>query len=211
MADAGHDYAFVVRESPRQDLLRSGLLLLVVVPLPIFGVLLFLGIPNGTWPIAVVGEAVLLLLCIPAVILFRSIFVGVTATSIVERGMSGRRRFSPVAEVQSVVLAQTYNASSADTVAQLIVRDGQNGRMLRLRGVFWTEDSMRTIAAALPSPLEAPVEPFTADEFFTRYPGSAYWFENRPVVAAITLALILAACAALAVALIRLVGLPVSG
>ncbi|HEY0259364.1 MAG TPA: hypothetical protein VGC18_05880, partial [Lacisediminihabitans sp.] len=165
---------------PRRELIRTALLLCVVVPLPILGGLLLLGIPTGRWPIAVVGEALLLLLCVPALALFRGAFVEVTATSIVKRGAFGRRVVHPFADIKGMVLAQVYRTSSTDTLPQLLVLDRHDNRVLRLSGIFWREESMRAIALAIDSPLETPPDALTRRELRARYPGGARWLEPRP-------------------------------
>ena len=48
-----------------------------------------------------------------------------------------------------------------------------------MRGAFWTEAAMRQAAAAIGRPLEEPAEPLTPAQFFERFAGSAYWWENR--------------------------------
>ena len=202
---------FNVHIRPKPTLIRSGLLILLIVPLPIFTALVFLGLSNGSWPIGVIGEALSMLLCWLGLVLFRSTFVGVTATSIIEHGFFGRTRSTPLSGVASVVLAHTYNGSSAETLPQLIVRNQDGVRMLRLRGIFWTEESMRAVADSVGGSLELPPEPMTPTEFFQRYAGSAYWFENRPVLAGVAIAALLTACGGLVLGLMLLLGQPILG
>ncbi|WP_354568039.1 hypothetical protein [Glaciihabitans sp. UYNi722] len=211
MAGVDDAHAYVVRVRPKPALIRSGLLTLLIVPLPIFTALLFLGLPNGSWPVAVYGEIFCVLLCGIGFLLFRATFVGVTATTIVERSFFGARTISLTADVASMVLVHTYSTSTAETLPQLIVRDREGVRLLRLRGIFWTEESMRAVATSIEGELELPTEAITADEFFERYPGSAYWFENRPVVAAIAGALVITAGVAIVLGLMLLLGLPING
>jgi hypothetical protein len=46
-------------------------------------------------------------------------------------------------------------------------------------------------------------------EFFAAYPGSAYWFENRPWLMAGLLAAAIAACIGIVVAVMILLGMPI--
>ncbi|MCU1556149.1 MAG: hypothetical protein JWN09_144 [Microbacteriaceae bacterium] len=207
----GQARRFTVRIRPKPTLIRSGLLMLLIVPLPIFAALLFLGLSSGSWPIAVIGEALCMLLCWLGLVMFRATFVGVTTTSIVEHGFFGRATTAPLSEVASVVLAHTYSTSTTETLPQLIVRDRNGVRLLRLRGIFWTEESMRVIADSIGGDLELPPEAMTSAEFFDRYAGSAYWFENRPVVAGVGIAVLLAVCVGVVLGLMRLLGQPMAG
>lgn len=200
----------VARVRPRRGLLLNGLLVLFLVPLPVFGTLIVLGVPNGSWPIAVAGEAFCILLCAVGYLLFKSTWVAVSADAILERSLVGRQRSVPRARVHSMVLAFVYSGSSNETLPQLIVRDSEGSRLLRLRGIFWTEASIRTIAASIGGPLETVPNPLTAGQFFDRYAGSAYWFENRPLVAGTALAVALLVCAGLVLGLMRILGLPIS-
>ncbi|WP_394771008.1 hypothetical protein [Lacisediminihabitans sp.] len=198
-----------VRVRPKAGIVRSGLLILLIVPLPIFGSLALLSTQNGPWPYAAIGEALCLLLCSLGFALFRRVFVGVTSISIEERGLLGRHTSHPTADVATIVLAHTFGASSADTLPQLIVRNRAGTRILRMRGLFWTEDSMLAVANAIGEEVQVEKEPMSTAEFFARYPGSAYWFENRRGLTIAALAVALLVCVGVVLGLMRLLGLPI--
>ncbi len=205
------DRAVLVRIRPRQSLMISGLLVLFIVPLPIFGTLIALGVQNGLWPLAAVGVMFSILLCVQGYLSFRSTFVAVTATSIVERGFFGRTTSVPRSKVDTMVLAFTYSGSSSETLPQLLVRDNDGVRLLRLRGVFWTEESMRQVATAIGGALELPPEPMTSEQFFGRFTGGAYWFENRPALVVGAIGILLVVSVGLVLGLMLLLGLPIGG
>ena len=200
-----------VRVRPKRSLIRGGILTAVIVPLPIFAALLFFGLANGSWAIALIGEGLCMLLGWLGFLLFRGTYVAVTTTSIVEKGFFGRTTSAPLSEVESVVLARTYSGSTVDTLPQLIVRDSSGVRLLRLRGIFWTEESMRAVVDSIGGAAELPSEAMTSAEFFERYSGSAYWFENRPLVAGIAIAVLLAGCVGVVLGLMHLLGQPIAG
>lgn len=207
--DDVHDFAIQVR--PKPDLVRSGFLTLFIVPLPIFLTLVFLGLRNGSWPVAVYGEVVCALLCVLGLVVFRAIFIGITATAIIERGFFGRTTTAVLSDVASVVIVHTYRTSTAETLPQLIVRNRQGARLLRMRGQIWTEEAMHSVANCLDATLEQPQEAMTSQEFFTRYEGSAYWFENRPILAIVMVAIAIGLCVAIVLGLMRLLGQPIFG
>ncbi|TXN32469.1 hypothetical protein [Lacisediminihabitans profunda] len=198
-----------VRVRPKSGIVRSGLLILLIVPLPIFGSLALLSAQNGPWPFAAFGEALCLLLCWLGLALYRRVFIGVTSKSIEERGLLGRHTSHRTADVATIVLAHTFGASSADTLPQLIVRDRAGTRMLRMRGLYWTEESMLAVANAIGEEVQVVKEPMTSAEFFARYPGSAYWFENRRGLAIAALAAALLVCVGVVLGLMQLLGLPI--
>jgi hypothetical protein len=198
-----------VHIKPRRAALYSGLILTLVVPLPILGTLIGLGVSNGSWPAAAVGELLCLVVALTGFWLFRSIWVEVSATHITERGLFRKTTRTPLSEVRSVVLAFTYNGSSNEVLPQLLIRDERDLRILRLRGLFWTEASMREVADAVGIPLCLAPEPLTSAQFFELYAGVAYWFENRRTLAIGGILIILAVCVTTVLGLMRILGLPI--
>jgi hypothetical protein len=128
--------------------------------------------------------------------------------------LRGRGIFSPMvrvplARIARVDLVEVYIGGSTETVPQLLVRDAEGRRLFRLRGTFWHPGDLRTIATALPVPTTLAPEPITIAEFFRAYPGSAYWFENRPWLTAAMVALGIAVAVAIAVGIMTLFGMPI--
>ena len=199
---------YLIRLSPRVVLIRNAILCVLFVSIPVFGVLFFLGLRNGSWPVAVVGEAVSLAICALGYALHRSTFIGITHTTIEERGFFGLRSRVHKTDVANVVFANTYTNASPESVPQLVITDAKGGRLLRMRGIFWTVDAMRSVVASIDVPAVSHRESMSTREFFTRYPTAAYWFENRPVVATLATIGILAAVGAAVLLLVNLVGAP---
>ena len=210
MAVAKEEYGGDLRLRPRLGLLLSGVLVLIIVPLPIVATLITLGVPNGSWPIALICGAISIVVFFTGLHLFHTTEIVISSTQITERGFFSRSTSTPISAVNSLVLAHTFSLSSSETLPQLIVRNDHNDRILRMRGIFWTEQSMREAAAAIGSPLEEPADAITSRQFFEQYSGSAYWFENRRGLGVTIVAVIGLACIGVVLGLMRLLGLPVA-
>ena len=211
MAVAKEGYGDFVRLRPRRGLLWSGVLVLIIVPLPIVATLVTLGVPNESWPIALISGAISIVVFFTGLYLFLTTEIVISSTQITERGFFSRSVSTSISAVNSVVLAHTFSISSSETLPQLIVRNDRNDRILRMRGIFWTEQTMREAAAAIGSPLEEPVDAVTPRQFFEQYSGSAYWFENRRGLGVALVAVIGLGCIGGVLGLMRLLGLPLAG
>ena len=196
---------------PRRSLPWSGNLVLVIVPLPIVATLVTLGPPSGSWRISIIAEGMVLVLFLIGLFLLRSTYVVISADSFTERGFFRRAITTPISEVGSIAIAHTFSTSSSETLPQLIVRNGRGERILRMRGVFWTEGAMREAARAIGTPLEESAEPLTPHEFFEHYEGSAYWFENRRGLGIAVVVLVGLVCVGIVLGLMGLLGLPFGG
>lgn len=194
----------LVRVRPRAGLLGTAAVTSLLVTSPLFGVLYWLGVSAGTWAEVLVAHVIVLAGCV---------LVGARQLTVFTEVGDGRLRgngiFSPIVDVDldriaSVDLVETYVGLRPAPVPQLLVRGADGARLFRLRGNFWHEGDLQRIAAALPVPTTTVSEPIELAEFFRRYPGSAYWFENRlPLTAAALVggAILLAGAAAAAIVL----------
>lgn len=199
----------VVRIVPRRSLLVSALVSIVVVLVPVSAVLYWFAIPRGQalWialmQAIVVGGSLALLA--------RQLTVD---TVVADGELRGRGIFSPMVRVPldtiaSVDVVPVYVGQSPETVPQLLVRDAEGRRLFRLRGTFWHADDLTKVMDALPVPAQIVTEPMSFPEFFAAYPGSAYWFENRPWLMAGLLALVIVACIGIGVSVMVLLGMPI--
>jgi len=199
----------VVRLRPRRSLLWSGILVFIIVPLPIDATLLILGVTGGSWVIPVIGAAIVIAMFLIALYLLQTSYVTISATEIVEREYFTRPVSTPLSKVRTVVIAHTFSSSSSETLPQLLVRDAQGKRILRMRGVFWTEEAIRAAAAAIGSPVDEPADPLTSKQFFEQYSGSAYWFEGRRGLGIAIVVVVGILCVGLTIGLMSLIGLPI--
>jgi hypothetical protein len=174
----------VRRLRPLRGLFRQGIFAVVAFLTPVFGVLYFFTIPSGTWPAVAATQAVATLLVVVAVVLYRRVAIWVEPGGIVERGFFGRTTRICAASIGSIVLVQTYVGAGAETVPQLFVADTDGTQVVRMRGQFWSLESMRTVSEVLDVPVVDLDQSLTAKELLQQYPGLLYWFERRPIVAA---------------------------
>lgn len=198
-----------VRIVPRRSLLVSALASILLVLLPISGVLYWFAIPRGQGGWVAVAQAVVVAASFG--MLLRQLSVD---TVVADGELRGRGIFSPMERVPLSAIARAdlvpvYVGPSAETVPQLLIRDADGRRLFRLRGTFWHAGDLERIAEALPVPTHIAPEPMSHAEFFAAYPGSAYWFENRPWLVAGLLAAVIAACIGIAVGVMILIGMPI--
>ena len=199
----------VVRIVPRRSLLVSAMVSIVVVLVPVSAVFYWFAIPRGQgwWVVAMQ----VLVIVASLVLLFRQLTVD---TVVADGELRGRGIFSPMVRVPleriaTVDIVPVYVGQSPETVPQLLVRDADGRRLFRLRGTFWRAGDFTKITDALPVSVRIASEPMSFPEFFAAYPGSAYWFENRPWLMAGLLAIIAAACVGVAIGVMVLLGMPI--
>ncbi len=197
-----------VRIVPRRSLLVSGFVSILVVLVPVSAVLYWFAIPRGQ------GLWVLLVQGIVVVIAFALMFRQLHLTTVVAEGeLRGNGIFTPTVRVPferiaTVDLVPVYVGQSTESAIQLLVRDADGRRLFRLRGNFWRPGDLERIAEALPVAATDSAHPMSHSEFFAAYPGSAYWFENRPWLVGGLLVVIIAAAIGVAVGVMTLLGMP---
>jgi hypothetical protein len=173
-------YRVLVR--PRRSLLLTGFVSIVLAMIPLFGVLYWFGAEHDSWiPVAIVHAATI---AASVLVLVRqlSVFSAVTDAELTGRGIFSPLIRVPLSRIAAVDLVETYVGQAPDTATQLLVRDAAGTRLFRMRGNFYRAGDLQRIASALPVPATVATEPIPLSEFFRAYPGSAYWFENRPVL-----------------------------
>lgn len=199
---------FTIR--PRPDLLTTALLAMVVAMVPLFGVLYWFAIPKDSWLSVLVLQIVVTLACAGLALRQLAVFSTVTATELIGNGIFSPAERVPLAQVSHVDLVKTYVGQSPEAVTQVLVRDASGRRVFRLRGTFWHEDDLTRIAALLPVRPNVVLEPLTMKEFFREYPGSAYWFENKPALTVASFVVGLVGALVLGTWLMTLIGVPVA-
>jgi hypothetical protein len=197
-----------MRVRPRTGLLWTAVLTLLLVTAPLYGVLYWFAIPRGQLLPTLSGHIAVVLVGVAIGLRQLSVFAEVR-----DGVLQGNGIFTPLVRVElsriaSVDLVATYVGLRPNPVQQLLVRDAAGRRLFRMRGNFWPDDVLTRVTAALPVPATVTAEPIDVKEFFRRYPGSAYWFENRPAVTAAGIVLGLAAVGTVAAGSIALAGEP---
>jgi len=210
MAEAPTPHAGV-RIRPQPAPVRGGLLAIFVTSLVFFGALGILGLANGSWPLAIIGEALALAVILLGAILAATTYIQITTDHIIERGFWGLMSKHRLSDVDSVVLARVYDGDAASEVQQLIVRDASGRRLLRMRGTFWYPPQVDAVVDAIGHPVSEPAEAMTLSEFFDRYPGAAYWFERRRLIFGLSVAGGLVALTGLVLGVMAVLGIPLGG
>jgi hypothetical protein len=172
----------LVRIRPRSGLLGTAAVTSLLVTSPLFGVLYWFSVPAGSWPMVLAAHVVVLLGCLLVGARQLTVFTEVRDDRLVGNGIFSPTEVVELDRIAVVDLVGTYVGLKPAPVAQLLVRDAEGRRLFRLRGSFWHDGDLERIAAVLPVPTTHATEPIDLKEFFRRYPGSAYWFENRPAL-----------------------------
>jgi hypothetical protein len=198
----------VLRIAPRRSLLVSALVSSLAVVIPVSTLFFWFAIPRGQAIFVVLAIAILVVAALA--ILLRQLCVDtvVTATELRGRGIFSPMVRVPLESISSVTLVPSYLGQAAEPVTQLLVRDADGNRLFRLRGNYWHPGDLRKVANALPVATTIITEPMTIREFYAAYPGSAYWFENRPWVTVALFAVVVAACVGIALGVMRLLDMP---
>ena len=148
-------------------------------------------------------------------VLVLCVLVGVRQLTVFAEVRDGMLRgngiFSPVEEVAldriaRVDLVDTYVGLTPMPIRQLLVRDAEGVRLFRMRGNFWHVGDLEEIAGALPVAPVTTSEPLDLRDFFRDYPGSAYWFEDRRSITALSILVGIVAVVAVAAVAMLLAG-----
>lgn len=183
MAAAGTSGRLKLR--PHAHLFSQGIIAVVAFMAPVFVVLYVLTIPSGPWRAVLATQALATLAVLLATASYFRIAIWVDRTSITEVGFFGRTKRVEAHDIGSVFVADVFEASGTRTLPQLFVRDKEGRQVIRMRGQFWSRASMDTVLATLEVPRLARDESVSTRELRDEYPGLLYWFERRPIVAAL--------------------------
>ena len=199
----------LVTVRPRRSLLRTGFVSIVLAMVPVFGVLYWFSIEHGSWQSVLVVHVLVSLVAVGLLIRQTMVHSSVTETELRGNGIFTPLVRVPLDHIATVDLVETYVGQAPDSVTQLLVRDAEGRRLFRMRGSFYHPGDLPKIAAALPVAPDVVSEPIGLSEFFRAYPGSAYWFEHRPILRIVAFAMGLAAALAIAAWVMTMLGMEV--
>lgn len=148
---------------------------------PIFAVLFWVMIPAGTWLWVATAQLVTMLALVLALLGANRAYVSVGPAGFSERDILGHIRTIDAAEVASVILMNLYRSDTLDTQPQLFAVGHGGELLLRMRGQFWSEEAMETVADELGAPVLRVADPLTLVELNRWQPGLVHWFERRHV------------------------------
>jgi hypothetical protein len=194
---------------PRRSLITTGAIAIALGVIPLFGVAYWFSIEHGGWHIVLIVNIVVAAACAIIVVRQLTVYSAVTDTELIGRGIFSPLIRVPLDAIGAVHLVETYVGQAPDSVTQLLVTDGAGERLFRMRGNYYREGDLGRIADALPVKTTVTPEPMGLAEFFRTYPGSAYWFEARPILRIVVIVLALAAALAGAAWVMTVLGMPV--
>lgn len=186
--------------------MRQGLLASVVFLTPVFITLYFLAVPDGPWMVVLVTQLVATVIVAFGVGSYYWAGIWISPDAIEERGFFARRTRFEAVDIGSVLLADTFAGHGNDLVPQLFVRGHDGEQLVRMRGQFWSRESMQLVAATLEVPVTRPDGPVSIAELRRCYPGTLYWFERHPVAAAFVFAALIALAGALLLFVLHALG-----
>lgn len=170
---------------PQSSLFRQGLVASLVFMTPVFVVLYELTAPTGPWRLVLAVQVIAMGVVALASIRFFATGIWVDTTGLRERGFFGRMTIVKVAEIGSLISAETFAGSDAEASPQLFVCDHEGRLLVRLRGQFWSRENMDVVIATLDVPHTTLQDALSRSELQESHPGLLYWFERRPLLAAL--------------------------
>jgi len=194
---------------PHRRLFWQGLVSMSAFVLPIVTVLLFLTVPDGPWQLVVAMWVFASLLFAVASGAFFGVAIWVGEDGIAERGFFGRLEFYRRDEIARIMLARTYHGNGAATLPQLFLCDPADKKLIRLRGQFWSFESMQVVSDTLDLPMQE-LSKSEIGEIHAEYPNLVYWFERRPWLAAALATSVIVAVGTIVFAVLVLTGTIVS-
>lgn len=199
-----------LRVRPRRSLMTTAFLSIVLAMIPVFGVLYWFAIQHGSWAMVFVVHLAVTILSLATLGRQLTVFTAVTETELIGRGIFSPLLRVPLSSIASVAVVPTYIGQSPDAVMQLLVRDESGARLFRMRGTYWNPEDLTAVAEALPVAPTYVQEPIGIREFYRAYPGSAYWFQNRPALWIIAFILAVLLIVAVAAWVMRIFAMPVA-
>lgn len=174
-----------VKLRPLATIFSQGIIAVVAFMTPVFIVLYVMTLPSGPWKAVLVTQIIATLAVVLGTVSYFRLAIWVDRTSITEVGFFGRTKRVEAADIGSVFVAEVFEASGTKTLPQLFVRDKQGRQLIRMRGQFWSKESMDRVLATLEVPRLARDDSVSLRELRDEYPGLLYWFERHPIIAAL--------------------------
>lgn len=202
--------ATTIRVKPRRSLMTTAFLSIVLAMIPVFGVLYWFAVQHDSWALVFVVHVAVTIVCLGTLARQLTVFTAVTETELVGRGIFSPLVRVPLSQIASVFVVPTYVGQSPDAVLQLLVCDASGRRLFRMRGTFWMPDDLKAVADSLPVTPTLVQEPMGIREFYRAYPGSAYWFQNKPALLVATFVLAILLIVAVAAWVMTIFGMPVA-
>lgn len=166
---------------PRPTLARSIGLPVLALAVPLFGTVLWALRPLDPTAMAAAVAGLLVFAGLASLTWYRyrRTQIQVSGQGLVERGFFGRVQRVPREDVAGVLRLETYRGDTLETVPQLFVVDREGRCLVRMRGTFWDDAAMDSVATTLEVGQAVRNEPVTLSELRASDPHLLYWFEGR--------------------------------
>ena len=174
------DYAVLVR--PKPEMTRIAVVTFFITSIPIFTVLYWYTARLGIWPQILVIHLVIAVACLIVALRQRQVFSGVSPLMLEGNGIFSPMSSVPLEDVVRVVLVPVFRSHPNEATTQLVVLGADDRCLFRMRGQFWHDADVARLVDGINRPTVTEREPLTENEFFSAFPGSAYWFERKPVL-----------------------------
>ncbi len=175
------DNEIAVSVRVRQGLLAQGIAALLALSVPILIVLYWLTIPTGAWVWVLLAQFVVVVAVAVCTVRFLRVRVSVSATELIERHFFMGQTRIPIDTISRVVMLEMHRTMASQSRLQMFVLDKAGRPLLRMRGEYWSRNSINRIANHLTVvPIEHVDHPVTLDELQATRPEMLYWFERRP-------------------------------
>jgi len=174
------DALFATRDvvKPHGHLFSKAMLSLLALTTPVFAAIYWLTVPSGPWFLVLALHIVVLVAGTVAVASYFSTAIKLGSDGVLARDYFGRVRAVRAGDVGSIVLLDLYEANTLDTAPQLFVCDHDGRPLLRLRGQFWSRESMQQVIDAFDRPLTVAPESVSLADLRRTSPELLYWFER---------------------------------
>jgi hypothetical protein len=172
-----HDYLLRVR--PKRSLSTTAIITFFALTIPVFAVLYWYTAPLHAVRWVLGAHIVIALLCLVTLFRQSTVFAALTKDQLVGNGIFSPTVSVPRSRIRSVALAQVYGRESSEISTQFAALDDKGNCVFRMRGEFWHDDDLRTLATALNVGKVEETPPLSREEFYAKYQGSRYWFERK--------------------------------
>ena len=167
---------------PHRYILVSGLVAALALTTPVFAVAYWLTITPGTWMWPLGLHVLAALVGALLVFRFHRTAVVVSPQGVVERGFLGRINQISTDEISALYLVEIYRDSTLDTQPNLFIIDKDGALRIRLRGQYWSRESMEELAEVVDRPLTNLSDSIRLADMRQSRPEWLYWFERLPVI-----------------------------
>lgn len=166
---------------PRRFSLWYCALVAGVLVVPIFITLYWLALPADLGGAVTIGLGAVLLLALVAALRYLAVRTVVSDGTVTVTPYWGRQRMFRTDEVTRTIVMQLKRDGGAHAFTQLFVF-GRDGRLLlRMRGEFWADDAIDTLASRMvTAPVQHLEDAMTLEDVQRSKPTALAWYERPP-------------------------------